>query len=252
MGNLRKVEAYTNNHQRGKIYEVQKNCFTGDGERSFAATTVGAVYAATGSTQSAAPSAQQPHKGGGVAYAQILGIDAKTLGQELKSGKTLAQIATAKGMDVATLTQKLQTALNDRIDKAVASGKLTSEKAAQIKATQASEIANKINQPWTGKQGKFGMDKGVGQTLQSILGMDATQLKEQLKSGKTLAQIATEKGISKADLTAKLQTGMEANLNKAVTDQKMTADKAAQIKSKIPQMVDRMINQFPERKGAQT
>ena len=60
----------------------------------------------------------------------------------------------------------------------------------------------------------------MGQTIQSVLGMDATQLKEQLKSGKTLAQIATEKGISKADLTAKLQTAMESNIDQAIKDNK--------------------------------
>lgn len=200
--------------------------------------TAGGVYAATGTT----PSAQHDHKGG-AAIAQIIGMDSKSLGQELKSGKTLAQIAAAKGIDANTLKQKLQSALNDRLDKAVASGKLTGDKAAQIKAKEASEIANKINQPWTGKKEKSGFDKGMGQTIQSVLGLEATQLKEQLKSGKTLAQIATDKGISKADLTTKLQAAMESNIDQAVKDKKLTTDKAAQIKSKLPIKIDRMINQ---------
>lgn len=200
--------------------------------------TAGAVYAATGTSSDV-----QPNPKGGAAIAQILGLDSQSFGQELKSGKTLAQIAAAKGIDANTLTQKLQSALNDRIDKAVASGKLTADKAEQIKAKEDSEIIQKINQPWTGEKGKCGFDKGMGQTLQSVLGLNATQLKEQFKSGKTLAQIAVDKGISKAALSAKLQAAMESKIDQAVTHKKLTSDQAAQIKAKLPERIDRMINQ---------
>jgi translation elongation factor EF-G len=85
------------------------------------AITAGAVSASTGTTANA--NAQPKHKGGGEAIAQILGLDSQTLGQELKSGKTLAQIAAAKGIDTDTLKQKLESNLNDRLDKAIANGK---------------------------------------------------------------------------------------------------------------------------------
>lgn len=71
--------------------------------------------------------------------------------------------------------------------------------------------------------------------------MDATQLKEQLKSGKTLAQIAQDKGIAKDKLVSDVQSIMKANLDKAVKDNKVTAGKATQIKSKLPQMIERMV-----------
>jgi uncharacterized protein YidB (DUF937 family) len=83
----------------------------------------------------------------------------------------------------------------------------------------------------------------MAQTLQTVLGLDAAQLKEQFKNGKSLAQIATDKGISQDDLKAKLQAAMEAKIDQAVKDQKMTTDQATQIKSKLPEKVDKMINQ---------
>lgn len=213
------------------------------------AITAGAVYASTGSTTNA--NAQSKHKGGGEAIAQILGMDAQSLGQELKSGKTLAQIAADKGIDTDTLKQKLQSNLNDRLDKAVANGKLTAEKAEQIKTQEADKLDKKINEPWTGQKekGKHGFDnKGMAQTLQSVLGLDAAQLKEQFKSGKSLAQIATDKGISQDDLKAKLQAAMEAHIDQAVKDQKLTADQAAQMKSKLPEKMDKIINQAHTKK----
>ena len=71
--------------------------------------------------------------------------------------------------------------------------------------------------------------------------MDATQLKEQLKSGKTLAQIAQDKGIAKDKLVTDVTSMIKANLDQAVKDKKITADKATQIKSKLPQMIERMV-----------
>lgn len=187
--------------------------------------------------------ASMPHHANhGVALAQFLGINQSTLMQELKSGKTLAQIASEKGISAEALTQKLQSALNDRLDKAVASGKMTSEKASQIKTKEASEIAARINKPWTGKKNNCDFHKDIGQPLQTILGMTTTQLKEQLDNGKTLAQIAADRGMSKANLTAKLNSAMVANIDQAIKDNKKTAEKAAEIKAKLPQRIEKLIS----------
>ena len=83
-------------------------------------------------------------------------MDANALSQELKSGKTLAQIAAAKGIDANTLTAKLQAAFNARIDKAVVNGKLTEDKAVTMKSKTAAKATSVINKSWTGHKGKTG------------------------------------------------------------------------------------------------
>jgi len=187
----------------------------------------------------------EKHQNCGAEFAGILGMDANALGQELKSGKTLAQIAVAQGMDANTLTGKLQAAFNDRIDKAVTNGKLTKDKADALKLKTAAKATSIINKSWTGHKGGAGKEnvfKNMQQQIPALLGnMDATQLKAQLKSGKTLAQIAQDRGIAKDTLVSKLQSIMKANLEQAVKDNKITADKATQIESKFPQMIERMV-----------
>ncbi|MDR3539508.1 MAG: hypothetical protein P4L69_00835 [Desulfosporosinus sp.] len=187
----------------------------------------------------------EKHHGCGAELAGILGMDANTLSQELKSGKTLAQIAAAQGMDANTLTGKLQAAFNDRIDKAVANGKLTADKAATMKAKTAAKATSIINKSWTGHKGGAGKSnvfKNVRQQIPALLGnMDAAQLKAQLQSGKTLVQIAQDRGIAKDKLVSDLQSIMKANLDQAVKDNKITADNATQIESKLPQMIERMV-----------
>ena len=187
----------------------------------------------------------EEHQNCGAEFAGILGMDANALGQELKSGKTLAQIAAAKGMDANSLSGKLQAAFNDRIDKAVANGKLTADKAAAMKAKTAAKATSVINKSWTGHKGRAGKEnvfRNVRQQIPALLGnMDATQLKAQLKSGRTLVQIAQDRGIAKDKLISDVQSIMKANLDQAVKDNKVTVDKATQIESKLPQMIERMV-----------
>lgn len=193
------------------------------------------------------------NKNCGAEFAGILGMDANVLGQELRSGKTLAQIAATQGIDANTLTQKLQTAFNDRIDKAVENGKLTADKAAVMKTKTAAKAASIINKTWTGHKegiGKENVFKNVWQQIPALLGnMDAGQLKAQIQTGKSLAQIAQDKGIAKDKLVSDLQSIMKANLNQAVKDKKITADQATQIESKLPQMIERMVTRVHNNKG---
>ncbi|OLN33609.1 hypothetical protein [Desulfosporosinus metallidurans] len=218
--------------------------------------SAGVAYAVPGNNPTSSPTVNavtenvgakdkvEKHRECGAEFAGILGMDAKVLGQELKSGKTLAKIAADKGIDIKTLTQKVEAQFNDKIDKAVANGKQTKDKAAAIKAKTSQKVASAINEPWTGHKGEAGKENvfmNVRQQIPALLGMDAIQLKEQLKSGKTLAQIAQDKGIAKDNLVSDVQSIMKANLDQAVKDKKVTADKATQIKSKLPQMIERMV-----------
>ena len=61
--------------------------------------------------------------------AKSLGIDEQTLTSELQSGKTLAQLAQEKGIDLATVTATAQTAMKQHLDALVTSGVLTQAQA---------------------------------------------------------------------------------------------------------------------------
>src|SRR3954466_3039084 len=72
-------------------------------------------------------------RGAGGVVTKTIGIDRATLRQGLRSGQTIAQIATANGVEPQTVIDALVTAANHRIDKAVAHGRITAERAANIK-----------------------------------------------------------------------------------------------------------------------
>ena len=82
-----------------------------------------------------------------------LKTDPQALFAELRSGKSIAQIAKEKGVDVAKLRQELITTANDGIDQAVKSGWMSADDAAKLKAKVPGQVDDMLNRTW---------DKGFG------------------------------------------------------------------------------------------
>jgi len=77
-----------------------------------------------------------------------LKTDPKALFDELRSGKTIAQIAKEKGVDVAQLRQQLITTADNGIDQAVKSGWMSAADAAKAKAKVAGDVDEMLNRSW--------------------------------------------------------------------------------------------------------
>ena len=80
---------------------------------------------------------------------------------------------------------------------------------------------------WMRQDGGF--HDTVWVALSRQLGLTSAELTAQLKDGKTLAQIAQEKGVSTKDLAATMETTMKAGLAQAVKDGKLTQEQADQM-----------------------
>lgn len=196
--------------------------------------------------QVGAPDKVAKHRGDcNAELAKVLGMDATVLGEKLKSGETLAKIAGDQKIDIKLLTSNLEAKFNARVDKAVSEGKLTSEKAVTIKAKISKKVAEMVNEPMSEHKGRAGKGNGfmnVKNQIPALVGLEnATQLEEQIKSGKTLSDIAVSNGIAKEKLIKDMQSIMKANLAQAVKDNKITEEKATAIESKMPEMVERMV-----------
>ena len=84
-------------------------------------------------------------KGAAGVVTKTIGIDRKTLRQELRSGKTLAQIATDHNVKPQDVIDALVAAADKKIDAAVAKGRIPAERAAKIKERLPDRITNLVN-----------------------------------------------------------------------------------------------------------
>jgi hypothetical protein len=79
--------------------------------------------------------------------AKTIGIPPKTLVAELKTGKSVAQVATAHGVQPSKVIANLVTAGDKRVDQLVKSHRITAERGAKIKAripTLAAKFVNHV------------------------------------------------------------------------------------------------------------
>jgi hypothetical protein len=87
-----------------------------------------------------------------------------------------------------------------------------------------------------------GMHTLVWDSLAKTLGLTTDELYAELNSGKTLAQLGEEKGISRADLAADLEATVKTGLDKAVADGALTQEQADWMLSNMSGRFDWMLD----------
>lgn len=89
-----------------------------------------------------------------------------------------------------------------------------------------------------------GMHTLVWDTMAEAFGLTTDELNAEFKSGKTLAALAEEKGLDRADLVAELESAHQAGLAQAVADGVLTQEQAdamlSQMAGRYEWMLDNM------------
>jgi hypothetical protein len=149
--------------------------------------------------------------------ATVLGQQESNLQTSLQSGKTLLDIAKAAGLTEDDFLAKLVDAEKTNIASQVTAGKLTQDQADKIvsglsdRLKQQIEHAGPMGDPGRGGHGGpggFGGPMGNPDLLAGILGITQDDLRTQLDSGTSIADLAAAKGISEDDLISKIKDGM--------------------------------------------
>src|SRR3954452_24730474 len=162
--------------------------------------------------------------GGGVA------IGATQIGSpKEESQAVVADAAKTLGIEPSKLSAALKQALEDRVDAAVASGAITKAEGDRAKAMiESGELP--LFFAGGGHHGPNGFGFGHhGPGLDgaaAYLGITEAQLRTELESGKTLAQIATAHGKTAAGLVQALYDAKKKDLDAAVAAGKLTRAQA--------------------------
>ncbi|WP_221469166.1 hypothetical protein [Cohnella nanjingensis] len=147
------------------------------------------------------------HKMGLLRSEQLLALlktDASSLEQALRSGKSLADVAKAKGVDKQKVVDLIVTQQTAKLDAAVQSGRLSASDAQQWRSDMQARALRIVEHKglWGGKE-RYRESRRLADTA-SVLGLTADQLIQELKKGKTIAQLGKEKGISEEVLVNRL------------------------------------------------
>ena len=178
------------------------------------------------------------------ALLKLLGLEAEELKEAQKAGKSLAEIAEAQGVDKQAVIDLLVQEQADRLAEAVTAGKLTQEQADKLSENARERVEEQVTNPHPGKargmgKGFFGF--GQNEDLLALLKLDAAQLQEALKAGKSLAEVAKEQGVDQEEVIALLQKAHEDLLAKAVEEGKLTQEQADQQLDKAKEQAAQMV-----------
>lgn len=182
------------------------------------------------------------HKGEIKPLLDLLNIDAATFKTEIQSGKTLVVISSEHGVSEEALKDFIKNQMTQHLDKAVVDGKIAQDKADQMKSNMDERINKMINAKAPMQDGNHRMAKFDHKELLALLKMDVDTLKTEMKSGKTLAEIAGEQGVSEQALKDVIKQQMTQRLDKAVENGKIPQDKAVAIKANMDERIDKMIH----------
>jgi hypothetical protein len=151
------------------------------------------------------------------------------------------------------LLDKLVAAKKERIEAAVKAGRLTRAQADEVEADLKQEVTDFVN---SGRLERgFGLrhlGPGLGRlfaghehflsTAADYLGLTQAQLRTQLNSGKTLAQIAKDRNKSVDGLVDKLVAAKKARIEAAVKDGRLTRAEANRIEADLKEQVTDFVN----------
>jgi hypothetical protein len=184
---------------------------------------------------------------------KALGITEAELKTELEAGKSVSDVATAKNIDLATVKAALVAEVKAHVDAAVAAGKHTAAEGATKLAEMTSRLDTMLTtaglpargpQGMGGHKGKGGPGKFMSATLATTLKLTQEELKTQLHSGKSLADVAKTQSVDIADVKTALTSDFSAHLAEEVTSGEHTqaeADaKLAEFKTNLDTMVNRV------------
>ena len=184
---------------------------------------------------------------------KVLGITETELKTELEAGKSVSDVAKAKNIDLATVKAALLAEAKAHIDAEVAAGKHTAAEGVTKLAEKTARIDTMLTtaglpargpQGMGGHKGKGGPGKFMSATLATTLKLTQEELKTQLHSGKSIADVAKAQSVDIADVKTVLTSDFTAHLAEEVTSGKHTqaeADaKLAEFKTNLDTMVNRV------------
>jgi ribosomal protein S20 len=142
------------------------------------------------------------------------------------------------GVEPSALSDALKTALKNRVDAAVDAGVLTKEQADEMKARiDASEVPL-IGGFRHGPHGHFADFESAA----DYLGLSASELRTQLDGGKTLAEVAHDRGKSVDGLIAAMTSAVEKRLNEAVSAGRLTRAQADELLAHAKTRITAIVN----------
>jgi len=164
--------------------------------------------------------------------AEVLGLAPEDLRSEMQGGKSVAEVAEARGVDTQSIVDAINAEIEQWVQEAVNEGRLTQEQADRILDSLADFDGERLQGLMTpfGLHMRGGFGRGWGEpwgcldAAAEVLGMEPEDLMAELRDGKTLTEIAEERGVDPQAVEDAMVEQMEQRLQQAEEDGTLTPE----------------------------
>ncbi len=220
-----------------------------------AVAVAGLLVAGGASVASAAGPGQGGRGHGGIraagqTAATTIGVSPEELRTQVRGGKTVAQIATEHGVDPSSVVNAIVAALSQKIDQKAAAGTIDANRAAQAKQKLPNAASKFVNE--TKPRRGYRVLKDAVQAAAKEIGVSTNDLRDAHKNGKSIAQVAQDHGKSADDVVNAIVKAATADVDQAVKDGKLDAQKADQIKKNLPDRAKTLVDRQPRQGSSST
>jgi transposase-like protein len=187
--------------------------------------------------------------------ATTIGIEPKALGQEIKDGKSVADVAKSHNVDPQKVIDAIDAAADKKVDEAVSAGKIDAARAATIKEKVPARVTKLVNGDLKGKVAtraklrRHARRSGVALAA-STIGIDTKALVDAVKGGQTVADVARAHNVDPQKVIDAVTAAANTKVDTAVTNGKLDADRAAKVKDRLDQRIATLVNNTPHRHAA--
>jgi hypothetical protein len=173
------------------------------------------------------------------------GLTQEDIVAQLQDGKTFNQILAENNLDPQVVIDAVTGVITEQLDQAVANGRITEERKAQVLANLPDNLDRLMNATLP----EFPLRDRVQQRLEDSLvgvvaemaGVDVGDLLKDTLTPPSLAEIAAEHGLDADAIIATTEQRITDSVNQALADGRMTEEQAAQV---LDGLHDRLVQRF--------
>ena len=180
--------------------------------------------------------------------AQTIGIEPRALAQELRSGKSIAEVAAEHGVEPNTVITALVDAATTKVNAAKDAGRITDERASKLLAKLTQRVTKAVQH-----KGKIGAHGRRGHRLRrrvragariaaQTIGIEPKALAQELRAGKSIAEVAAEHGVEPNTVITALVDAATTKVNAAETAGKITEQQASKLLAGLRERVTKFVN----------
>ena len=171
--------------------------------------------------------------------AELIGMDVEALWEAVDSGQSIADVATANGVEPQTIIDALVAEEEALIAEMVAAGELSEEEAAEWNADLISFMTEFVNEAFDFDEFADWEDPFV--KVGELLGLDEEGLWTALENGQTIAELAEANGVEPAAVVAVFVEVENEYVDELLASGEISEEEAAEWKAEIETYANELV-----------